>query len=51
MVIVKHTYIADLRDYVGEEVTLHGWVYNKRSSGRIWFLILRDEPVPPSALL
>lgn len=42
MVIVKHTYIADLRDYVGEEVTLHGWVYNKRSSGRIWFLILRD---------
>ena len=42
MVIVKHTYIADLKDKVGEEVTLHGWVYNKRSSGKIWFLILRD---------
>ena len=42
MVIVKHTYIADLKHKVGEEVTLHGWVYNKRSSGKIWFLILRD---------
>ncbi|MFQ6616170.1 MAG: asparagine--tRNA ligase [Fidelibacterota bacterium] len=39
---VKHTYIADLPDLVDEEVTLHGWVYNKRSSGKIWFLILRD---------
>lgn len=39
---MKHTYIADLPDLVDEEVTLHGWVYNKRSSGKIWFLILRD---------
>jgi len=39
---VDHKYIADLPELVGEEVTLHGWMYNKRSSGKIWFLILRD---------
>ena len=36
------TYITDLADHVGKEVILNGWVYNKRSSGKIWFLILRD---------
>lgn len=35
-------YIKDLSQYVGEEVTLKGWLYNKRSSGKIKFLILRD---------
>ncbi|MCH7731436.1 MAG: asparagine--tRNA ligase [Candidatus Marinimicrobia bacterium] len=39
---MDHTYISDLPELVGKEVTLHGWVYNKRSSGKIWFLILRD---------
>jgi|TARA_Y100000294_G_scaffold38500_1_gene34310 asparaginyl-tRNA synthetase len=39
---VGKTYIADLADHVGKEVILNGWVYNKRSSGKIWFLILRD---------
>jgi len=28
--------------HVGEEVTLRGWLYNKRSSGKIMFLQLRD---------
>jgi asparaginyl-tRNA synthetase len=27
---------------VGKEVTLTGWVYNKRSSGKVRFVILRD---------
>ena len=36
------TYIANLADHVGKEVMLNGWVYTKRSSGKIWFLILRD---------
>jgi asparaginyl-tRNA synthetase len=27
---------------VGKEVTLTGWIYNKRSSGKVRFLILRD---------
>ncbi|MBC8174113.1 MAG: asparagine--tRNA ligase [Candidatus Marinimicrobia bacterium] len=39
---MKKTYIADLPKVIGEVVTLNGWVYNKRSSGKIWFLILRD---------
>jgi len=41
--IMKPTvYIKDLSKHVGEEVTLKGWLYNKRSSGKIKFLILRD---------
>jgi len=34
--------IARLNDHVGEEVMVQGWVYNRRSSGKIQFLILRD---------
>ena len=36
------TTIADLRHHVGETVTLHGWLYNSRSSGKLLFLQLRD---------
>jgi len=39
---MARTYIEDLPGLVGKEVTLKGWVYNKRSSGKIRFLILRD---------
>ncbi|MGA9120493.1 MAG: amino acid--tRNA ligase-related protein, partial [Bacteroidota bacterium] len=39
---MARTYIEDLSGLIGEEVTLKGWVYNKRSSGKIRFLILRD---------
>ncbi len=35
-------YIEDLAKHVGEEVTLHGWLYNKRSSGKIKFPVMRD---------
>lgn len=35
-------YISNLSEHVGEEVTVKGWVFNKRSSGKIKFLILRD---------
>jgi len=34
--------IKDLGNYVGQEITLKGWLYNKRSSGKIKFLVLRD---------
>lgn len=34
--------IEDLSKHVGEEVTLHGWLYNKRSSGKLHFLEVRD---------
>ncbi|HEX4823377.1 MAG TPA: asparagine--tRNA ligase [Candidatus Polarisedimenticolaceae bacterium] len=35
-------YVSELGDHVGETVTLKGWVYQKRSSGKIRFLVLRD---------
>jgi asparaginyl-tRNA synthetase len=34
--------IASLRDHVGREVELRGWLYNRRSSGKIHFLLVRD---------
>jgi asparaginyl-tRNA synthetase len=39
---MARTYINELAQHAGEEVQLHGWVYNKRSSGKVKFLILRD---------
>lgn len=39
---MKRTYIEDLSKHVGEEVKIFGWVYNKRSSGKIRFLLVRD---------
>ncbi len=35
-------YIEDISKHVGEKVTLRGWVYNKRSSGKVRFLLIRD---------
>ena len=34
--------ISHVAEHVGEEVELEGWVYNKRSSGSLVFLIVRD---------
>ena len=36
------TYIAALGEHEGERVTLKGWLYNKRGSKGLFFLILRD---------
>lgn len=36
------TYISELSKHVGEEVTLKGWLYNLRSSGKLLFPQLRD---------
>jgi asparaginyl-tRNA synthetase len=35
-------YISDIGKHLGQEVTLKGWLYNKRSSGKIHFLQIRD---------
>ncbi|HEY0003567.1 MAG TPA: asparagine--tRNA ligase [Pyrinomonadaceae bacterium] len=35
-------YINELSEHVGEEVTLKGWLYNLRSSGKLLFPQLRD---------
>src|SRR5689334_20188363 len=37
-----HVYIEDISSHEGEEVTIKGWLHNRRSSGKIHFLILRD---------
>jgi asparaginyl-tRNA synthetase len=34
--------IERIGQYVGQEVLLKGWVYNIRSSGKIFFLLVRD---------
>lgn len=34
--------ISILGKYVSQEVTVKGWLYNKRSSGKIKFIVLRD---------
>lgn len=36
------TYIEELGSHVGQDVTLKGWLYNRRSSGKIQFLLVRD---------
>jgi asparaginyl-tRNA synthetase len=35
-------YIADIAAHEGKEVTLHGWLSNRRSSGKLHFLQVRD---------
>ena len=39
---MKQTYINQLKDHIGSEVTLKGWLYNTRSSGKLVFLQVRD---------
>lgn len=40
--MISQVYIKDLSKHIGEQVTLKGWLYNKRSSGKVKFLVLRD---------
>jgi asparaginyl-tRNA synthetase len=39
---MKWVYIEDIGQYNGQEVEIRGWVYNKRSSGKVRFLLVRD---------
>ena len=39
---MKTVTIKDLKNYENNEVKINGWVYNRRSIGKVWFLILRD---------
>ena len=36
------TLIHQLGDYIGKTVTLSGWVYNSRPSGKVQFVVVRD---------
>ena len=37
-----HARIADIASFDGQQVTLRGWLHNRRSSGKLHFLIVRD---------
>lgn len=39
---MQKIYINELANYVGQEITIQGWLYHKRSSGKLRFLVLRD---------
>jgi asparaginyl-tRNA synthetase len=39
---VSIAYIEDIAKFDGQSVTLRGWLHNRRSSGKIHFLIVRD---------
>jgi len=40
--MTPQVYIGSIGDHVGETVTLKGWLANRRSSGKIHFLLVRD---------
>jgi asparaginyl-tRNA synthetase len=37
-----NAYIEDIARHEGQQVTIHGWLHNRRSSGKIHFLVVRD---------
>jgi asparaginyl-tRNA synthetase len=39
---MEQTYISDIGSHLGKEITIKGWLYNKRSSGKLGFLEIRD---------
>jgi len=39
---VQSVYVSHIGEHEGKEVEIRGWLYNKRSSGSIHFLIVRD---------
>jgi asparaginyl-tRNA synthetase len=39
---MNQTYIRDVSKHTGEEITIKGWLYNMRSSGKLMFPQVRD---------
>jgi asparaginyl-tRNA synthetase len=39
---MAYVYIEDIGKHEGEDVTIKGWLHNRRSSGKIHFLTVRD---------
>jgi asparaginyl-tRNA synthetase len=35
-------YVETIGQHTGKDVTVFGWLYNSRHSGKLWFLLLRD---------
>ena len=40
--MIKKVYLKDINQYEGKEILIEGWIRNKRSSGKLQFLIIRD---------
>jgi asparaginyl-tRNA synthetase len=40
--MAQHVYIDRIGEHVGDTVTIKGWLANRRSSGKIHFLMVRD---------
>jgi asparaginyl-tRNA synthetase len=40
--MAEHTYIEQIADHVGKEITIKGWLYAKTGKGRLQFLQVRD---------
>ena len=34
--------VSQIAEYVGQEVTIQGWVYNRTDKGKLVFLLVRD---------
>ncbi|MFC1725820.1 asparagine--tRNA ligase [candidate division KSB1 bacterium] len=39
---METVYIKEISKFDQKEVEIKGWLYNKRGSGKIWFLLVRD---------
>ena len=39
---MNQTYINRIGEHVGASITIKGWLHNRRSSGKIHFLVIRD---------
>jgi asparaginyl-tRNA synthetase len=39
---MKWVYIEDIAAFLDQDVEVRGWVYNKRSSGKVRFILVRD---------
>ena len=39
---MNRTLICELKEHTGQEVSLSGWLYNSRDSGKVQFIVLRD---------
>ena len=39
---MSQVYLTEISHHLGKEVTIKGWLYNKRSSGKLAFLEVRD---------
>ena len=40
--MAEKIYVSDVGNHAEQEITLKGWLYNKRHSGKLWFLLVRD---------